>query len=91
VNTDGLTTGALVLLLIREIIGFIVNKKRDADAVQRAADMSQTRALQDCTIAITELKIEFKNFKEVISIIPKMKQDLDVAHERIRYITKEGN
>lgn len=79
---EGLTQGALILLLLKEIIGYFSNKKRDHDN-------AQLKATTENTLAVTELRVEVKNLKEVIAPLPKMKEDLFIAHERIRILGEE--
>ena len=45
-----------------------------------------TKALQETTLAITELKVELKHINEKLADMPKMKRDIDVAHELIRQL-----
>lgn len=45
---------------------------------------TQDEALNKNTLAIVELQVQIKNLAEVLSILPKFKQDLDYAHEKIR-------
>jgi hypothetical protein len=47
-------------------------------------------ALQANTMAITELRIEIKNIREIISDHYKLRQDVNVLHERLRGMQKAG-
>lgn len=76
-NLEGLTLGAVVLLLLKELISSMNGSRKD-----------NIKATQENTLALTKLQVEMQNLKELISMIPKMKQDIDVAHERIRQINK---
>ena len=45
---------------------------------------SQEDALSKNTLALIELQIQVKNLTEVLSILPKMRADIDAAHEKLR-------
>lgn len=78
-SIDGITLGAILLILVRELLGLFFNSRKD-----------QIKATQENTLAVTKLQVEMQNLKELISGIPKMKQDIDVAHERLRQLTNQG-
>ena len=51
---------------------------------KRERNKTQDEALNKCTLAIVELQTQIKNLTEVLYIIPKLKEDIDAAHEKIR-------
>lgn len=41
-------------------------------------------ALYNNTMAIVKLQVQLESLTEILKIVPKLKADLDVAHEKIR-------
>lgn len=55
---------------------------------KRQHSKDQDEALNKNTMALIELQIQIKNLTEIISILPRLRADLDVAHSKIRALEK---
>lgn len=49
------------------------------------------KALENNTLAITKLETRMEDLQKIIVELPKMKQDVAAAHEKIRHIQKSLN
>lgn len=87
-NIEGLTAGAIVLFALTQVVAIVRDMVKDKGTAQTTAVKENTTATNDLKMAVTKLQVEMQNLKELISMIPKLKQDIDVAHERIRNITQ---
>lgn len=72
-TTEALTWGLLGVLIVKEFISLFFSRHRD-----------NVLALQDNTMAIIELKIELRHMKQAIEEVPKLRKDIDAAHEKLR-------
>lgn len=72
-NIEGLTFGAVVLVLIKEVFNMLSDKRRD-----------NTRALEENTHAVIKLKAELEYVHKALSEIPELRRDIDGAHRKLR-------
>jgi len=71
--------GVLIAIILG--LGFILNgywkdRKRGLD--------KRDKALEENTRAIIKLEIQIERLTDLLTIVPKLKADIDIAHEKIR-------
>lgn len=69
----------------REILSHFKKKETDHS---RAMEKN-TQAISTLTIAITELKVRLTMIDDNIKMLPKMRDDINEAHSRIRTLNPE--
>lgn len=81
-----------VIIIIAIFCGYVLHAiiSRLIDRFLKQND-DRDVALQANTTAITELRIEIKNIREIISDHYKLRQDVNVLHERVRGLQKAGS
>lgn len=55
---------------------------------RRSRQDSQAQALMANTIAIVKLETQIERLNEFLHLIPKLKADIDLAHHKIRELSK---
>jgi hypothetical protein len=70
-----ITLGAVVFLILKEMLGSLMISKRDG-----------AKALLENTLALKGLQVEIAHLKVAIEMLPKIKLDVDAAHQKIRSI-----
>lgn len=61
-----------------------------AESTKLQASLKEnTLEMHRLTISITEAKVKIESLERITGVIPKLAQDLNVAHERIRTIAPE--
>ena len=80
-----------VIIIIAIFCGYVLHAlvSRIIDRFLKQND-DNAEALQQNTLAITELRVEIKNIREIISDHYKLRQDVNVLHERMRNLQKAG-
>jgi hypothetical protein len=80
-----------VIIVVAIFCGYLLHAimSRIIDRHLKRTD-DHDKALQDNTMAIMELRVEIKNIREIISDHYKLRQDVNVLHERIRNLQKAG-
>lgn len=74
-----LPSGVQVLLICG--LFWLLNKLWDQ---KMAKGKDQDSQLSQLTIAMVELKVEVKNMSQILSLLPKLVQDSNAAHDKIR-------
>jgi hypothetical protein len=74
-NIEGLTLGAVVLLVLKEVAGLFVDKHKD-----------NTKALENATHAIIKLQTELEFIHKFLERVPEIEKDLNEAHKKLREI-----
>lgn len=65
------------------IAGFVISKALDFMLDDRK---NQKDKVMENTTAVRELTIEIKHIKIALELMPSLKRDIDMAHEKIRDI-----
>lgn len=76
--------GMLLLALIKAVAWFF--KQWWSERKERLDRQSQ--ALMANTIAIVKLETQIERLNEFLHIIPRLKADIDLAHQKIRDLSK---
>lgn len=67
--------GTLAVIALRELIKIFRDDRNKS-----------TKATEENTIAIAELKVEIRSLREKIDDLPQMRDDLNLAHAKLRNI-----
>lgn len=75
-----------VKILIILVLGWLAKQWfEDRKYKERAND----EALNKNTLAVVELQVQIKNLSSLLEIIPRLKTDIDSAHEKLRGQAKD--
>jgi hypothetical protein len=66
----------LVIGLLYLLNNFIQDRRKKSD--------KESDAIDQLKLAVVELKVEVKGLRETLQDLPKIKRDVDAAHEKIR-------
>jgi len=73
IGSEHVSMGALGVIIVREIIALVKNSYG-----------KQLEATQQNTLAIVRLETKLDSLTRELDLLPKLKADLDVAHDRLR-------
>ena len=79
-----LALGFILKTLLEAAIWFFKDWWTDRKEIKQR----QSQALLENTMAIVELRIQVKQLNDFLMIIPKLKADVDLAHDKIRSMSK---
>lgn len=81
-----LQNNALALILISNglvVLGFLIQGIASHFFGETKAN---SKAAAEFNVAIAELKVEVRNLRECLQGLPKLKEDVDAAHGKIRVL-----
>lgn len=73
---------AIILLLAFVLNGYWKDRKKGLER--------HDKALEDNTKAILRLQIQLESITQVLTLVPKLKADIDFAHDKIRNLEQRN-
>lgn len=75
-------------IIIAQTFALLAFLVKDLFTKSRSELKEHAKAIQLNTIAMSELKVELMNLKESVKLLPKIEQDVNAAHYKLRKYEK---